>query len=200
VLRRRRSGCRPRRRAPRAGRALSDFGDVSTVSVLRDVVKDGQGRTRSLERPRRQCGGARFRHLSRHALPMGSPWRESAVATPTRRAVDGSPGQGSAGRFFAGCQLSRRLLATYLDRAQPGCPHCTVTTTSRPSTPSTSPSLGVVSRDPDRRRAVPDPDARDIAADIRTGHDVGLGGPRQHGAGEEGGSGDSDSAPEGCEA
>jgi hypothetical protein len=53
--------------------------------------------------------------------------------------VDGSPGQGSAGRFFAGCQLSRRLLATYLDRAQPGCPHCTVTTTSRPSTPSTSP-------------------------------------------------------------
>jgi hypothetical protein len=110
VLRRRRSGCRPRRRAPRAGRALSDFGDVSTVSVLRDVVKDGQGRTRSLERPRRQCGGARFRHLSRHALPMGSPWRESAVATPTRRAVDGSPGQGSAGRFFAGCQLSRRLL------------------------------------------------------------------------------------------
>jgi hypothetical protein len=40
--------------------------------------------------------------------------------------VDGSPGQGSAGRFFAGCQLSRRLLATYLDRAQPGCPHCTI--------------------------------------------------------------------------
>lgn len=140
MLRRGRSGCRPRRRAPRAGRALSDFGDASTVSVLRDVVKDGQGRTRSLERPRRQCGGAASnRHLSRHALPMGSPWRQSAAATPTRRAVDGSPGQGSAGRFFAGCQLSRRLLATYLDRAQPGCPHCTVTTTSRPSTPSTSP-------------------------------------------------------------
>lgn len=127
MLRRGRSGCRPRRRAPRAGRALSDFGDASTVSVLRDVVKDGQGRTRSLERPRRQCGGAASnRHLSRHALPMGSPWRESAAATPTRRAVDGSPGQGSAGRFFAGCQLSRRLLATYLDRAQPGCPHCTI--------------------------------------------------------------------------
>jgi len=61
VLRRGRSGCRPRRRAPRAGRALSDFGEASTVSVLRDVVKDGQGRTRSLERPRRQCGGARFK-------------------------------------------------------------------------------------------------------------------------------------------
>jgi hypothetical protein len=35
-----------------------------------------------------------------------------------------------------------------------------------------------------------------MAADIRKGHDVGLGGRRQHGAGEEGGSGDSDSAPE----
>jgi hypothetical protein len=42
VPRRGRSGCQPRRRAPRAGRALSDFGDASTATLLRDVVKDGQ--------------------------------------------------------------------------------------------------------------------------------------------------------------
>ena len=42
MLRRERSGCRPRRRAPRVGRALSDFRDADTVTVLREVVKDGQ--------------------------------------------------------------------------------------------------------------------------------------------------------------
>ena len=42
MLRRGRSGCRPHSRAPRAGRAPSDFGDASTATLLRGIVKDGQ--------------------------------------------------------------------------------------------------------------------------------------------------------------
>jgi hypothetical protein len=83
VLRRGRSGCRPRR-APRAGRALSDFRDVSTVTVLREVVKDGQFARDLRTDPDASRARSLTRHLSRHALPMGSRWRQSAAATPTR--------------------------------------------------------------------------------------------------------------------
>jgi hypothetical protein len=43
VLRRGRSGCQPGRRVPaRRSGALSDFGDASTATLLRGIVKDGQ--------------------------------------------------------------------------------------------------------------------------------------------------------------
>jgi hypothetical protein len=84
VLRRRRSGCRPRRRAPRAGRALSDFGDASTAPVLRDVVKTARSHTIS------GPTSTPVRRRSFHSTPIsarstdGLPCWQSAAATPTR--------------------------------------------------------------------------------------------------------------------
>jgi hypothetical protein len=83
VLRRERSGCRPRRRAPRVGRALSDFRDADTVTVLREVVKDGQV-ARDL-RTDLDASGAALALLDTYlgTLPTGSPSRQPAAASPT---------------------------------------------------------------------------------------------------------------------